>query len=110
MFSSGKNEQETKEITDELEVHLYEAEQNGKSIDQIVGASPKEYMMSISSEMKNDYRAWAKYVPLIIIGAMSFSILGDLIQGPLSYSLLKIIGSIVNSILFLGELCLPFAM
>ncbi|MDM5330037.1 hypothetical protein [Neobacillus sp. CF12] len=101
LFSSGKNDKEIREITEELEVHLYEAEQNGKSIDQIVGASPKEYMLSISSEMKNDYRAWAKYVPLIIIGAMSFTILGDLIKGPLSYSLLKIIGTIVNSILFL---------
>jgi hypothetical protein len=108
LFSNGKNDQEIKEITEELEVHLYEAEQNGKSIDQIVGASPKEYMMSISSEMKNDYRAWAKYVPLIIIGAMSFSILGDLIKGPLSYSLLKIIGSIVNSILFLGGVMFAF--
>jgi uncharacterized membrane protein len=108
LFSSGKNEKETKEITEELEVHLYEAEQNGKSINQIVGASPKEYMMSISSEMKTDYRAWAKYVPLIIIGAMSFSILGDLIQGPLSYSLLKIIGTIVNSILFLGGVMIAF--
>ncbi|MEH7491356.1 HAAS domain-containing protein [Neobacillus niacini] len=108
LFSSGKNEKETKEITEELEVHLYEAEQNGKSINQIVGASPKEYMMSISSEMKTDYRAWAKYVPLIIIGAMSFSILGDLIQGPLSYSLLKIIGTIVNSILFFGGVMIAF--
>jgi uncharacterized membrane-anchored protein len=108
LFSSGKNDNEIKEITEELEVHLYEAEQNGKSIDQIVGASPKEYMMSISSEMKNDYRAWAKYVPLIIIGAMSFSILGDLIKGPLSYSLLKIIGTIVNSILFLGGVMFAF--
>ena len=101
LFSSGKNEQEIKEITEELEAHLYEAELNGKSIDQIVGASPKEYMMSISSEMKTDYRAWAKYIPLIIIGAMSFSILGDLLQGTLSYSLLKIIGTLVYSIIFL---------
>ena len=102
LFSSGKNEQEIKEITEELETHLYEAEQNGKSIDQIVGASPKEYMMSISSEMKTDYRAWAKYIPLIIIGSMSFTIFGDLIQGTLSYSLFKIIGTLVYSILFFG--------
>ena len=81
LFSSGKNDQEIKEITEELEAHLHEAEQNGKSIDQIVGASPKEYMMSISSEMKTDYRSWAKYFPLIVVGAMSFSIFGDLLQG-----------------------------
>ncbi|MEH7114061.1 DUF1129 family protein [Neobacillus niacini] len=102
LFSSGKNDQEIKEITEELEAHLYEAEQNGKSIDQLVGASPKEYMMTISSEMKTDYRSWAKYIPLIIIGSMSFTIFGDLIQGTLSYSLFKIIGTLVYSILFFG--------
>ena len=109
LFSSGKNDQEIKEITEELEAHLHEAEQNGKSIDQIVGASPKEYMMSISSEMKTDYRSWAKYTPLIVVGAMSYSIFGDLLQGDaLSYSLLKIIGTIVNSILFLGGVMFAF--
>lgn len=108
LFSCGKNDHEIKEITEELEVHLYEAEQNGKSIDQIVGASPKEYMMSISTEMKTDYRAWAKYFPLIIIGSMSFSIFGDLIQGTLHYSLLKIIGTIIYSIMFLGGVMLAY--
>lgn len=108
LFSSGKNDQEIKEITEELEAHLYEAEQNGKSIDQIVGASPKEYMMSISSEMKTDYRFWAKYIPLIIIGSLSFTIFGDLIQGILSYSLFKIIGTIVYSILFFGGVMLAY--
>ena len=101
LFSSGKNDQEIKEITEELEDHLYEAELNGKSIDRIIGASPKEYMMSISTEMKTDYKAWAKYIPLIIIGVMSFSVFGDLQQGTLRYSLLKIIGTLVYSIIFL---------
>ena len=58
-----------REITEELEDHLYEAELSGKSIERIIGASPKEYMMSISTEMKTDYKAWAKYIPLIIIGS-----------------------------------------
>ena len=101
LFSSGKNDQEIKEITEELEDHLYEAELNGKSIERIIGASPKEYMMSISTEMKTDYKAWAKYIPLIIIGAMSFSVIGDFLQGTLRYSLLKIIGTLIYSIIFL---------
>nr|WP_279326131.1 hypothetical protein [Bacillus sp. FJAT-47783] len=108
LFSSGKNNQEIKEITEELIDHLYEAELNGKSIDQIVGASPKEYIMAISSEMKTDYRAWAKYVPLIVIGSMSYSVFGDLLKGTLNYSLLKIIGSIVYSIFFLGGVFVAF--
>ncbi|MGI8384080.1 DUF1129 family protein [Robertmurraya sp. P23] len=108
LFSSGKNNEEINEITDELKDHLYQAEQNGKSIEQIVGASPKEYMKGISSEMKTDYKAWAKYVPLIILGSMSYSIFGDLLKGTLNYSLLKIIGSIVYSLLFLGGVFFAF--
>lgn len=108
LFSSGKNNQEIKEITEELEVHLYEAERNGKSIDQIVGSSPKDYMMSISNEMKTDYRAWAKYVPLIIIGSLSYSIFGDLLKGTLSYSLFKIIGTVLYSLMFLGGVMYAF--
>ena len=100
LFSSGKNDEEIREIAEELEDHLYEAEHNGKSIDQIVGASPKEYMESISSEMKTDYKAWAKYISLIFLGAMSFSVIEDLLQGTLSYSLLIILGTLIKLLPF----------
>ncbi|MFB5660400.1 HAAS domain-containing protein [Alteribacillus sp. HJP-4] len=102
LFSSGKNEAEIKEISEELEVHLYEAEQKGKSVEEVVGSSPKEYMEMISSEMKIDYPGWAKHVPLIILGAISFKIIGDLLQGTLQYSLLHIIATILFPCLFLG--------
>lgn len=52
LYSSGKKESEIHEIIEELEVHLFEAEANGKSIKQVVGNSPKLYMQSISKEMK----------------------------------------------------------
>ncbi|USK57898.1 hypothetical protein LIS82_27230 (plasmid) [Cytobacillus solani] len=108
LFSSGKNDQEINEIAEELEIHLIEAEKHGKSIEQIVGTSPKEYMKNISNEMKTDYRVWVKYVPLIVIGTISFSILGDLLEGPLSYSLLQIIGTVLFSILFIGGVFITF--
>jgi len=108
LFSSGKNEQEIKDITEELEDHLYESELNGKSMDRIIGVSPKEYMLSISTEMKTDYKAWAKYIPLIIIGGMSFYVLGDLLQGTLRYSLLKIIGTLIYSIIFIVSVFTAF--
>lgn len=108
LFSSGKNDQEINEIAEELEVHLIEAEMHGKSLEQIVGASPKEYMMNISNEMKADYKVWAKYIPLIVMGTMSFLILGDLLQGPLSYSLLQIIGTILFSMMFIGGVFMTF--
>lgn len=108
LFSSGKNDQEINDITKELEEHLYEAELNGKSIDQIIGSSPKEYMQSISNEMRTDYKAWVKYIPLIIAGAMSFSIFGDLLKGTLSYSVLKIIGTAVYCVLFFIGVMIAF--
>ncbi|WP_214481166.1 DUF1129 family protein [Bacillus sp. SM2101] len=108
LFSSGKNDSEIKEIAEELEVHLIEAEKHGKSIDQIVGGSPKEYMKNISNEMKTDYKLWAKYVPLIVISTLSLSILGDLFQGTLSYSLLQIVGTILFSLMFAGGVFITF--
>ena len=47
LFASGKNEHEISEIVEELEIHLNEAESNGKSIEDIVGNSPQEYMKSL---------------------------------------------------------------
>lgn len=108
LFSSGKNEKEINDITKELEEHLYEAELDGKSIDQIIGSSPKDYMLSISNEMKTDYKAWVKYLPLIIIGTMSFSVFDDLLHGTLSYSVLKIIGTVVYCLLFLAGVMIAF--
>lgn len=102
LFSSGKNNGEINEIAEELEAHLAEAEQNGKPIEQVVGESPKEYMEMISGEMKFDKKAWFKYIPLIIFGAISFSVIGQLMENmKLSYSYVFIGGSMVISLLFI---------
>lgn len=101
LFSSGKNEDETEEVIEELEVHLTEAEENGKPIEKIIGQTPKAYMEQLSNEMAIDYAAWFKYIPIIILGAFSFTIVGDLIQGELSYSLLSIFGHLFITFLFL---------
>lgn len=101
LFSSGKNEEETREVIEELEVHLTEAEENGKPIEKIIGQTPKAYMEQLSNEMAFDYAAWFKYIPIIILGAFSFTVIGGLIQGELSYSLLSIFGHLFMSIFFL---------
>ncbi|SDN19163.1 HAAS domain-containing protein [Alkalicoccus daliensis] len=108
LFSSGKNDKEINEITEELEAHIYEAEINNKSIEQIIGASPKQYMQSISQEMKTDIHSWMLYIPLIIIGAFSFSVFGDLLQGTLSYSIIIITGTILYSLLFTASVFTAF--
>lgn len=104
LFSSGKHSDEITEIVEELEIHLYEAEQNGKSIDKIIGKSPKEYMEMVSSEMVSDYRTWIQYICLIIFGSFSFTIIPDLLRGSLSYSILEIVGHIVIGCIFIASL------
>ncbi|CAG9620638.1 HAAS domain-containing protein [Sutcliffiella rhizosphaerae] len=92
LFSSGKKTKEINEITDELEVHLYEAEKENKSVEHIIGNSPKKYMEQISKEMSFDVRGWAKYVPIIILGAFSGIVLKDIVFGGFQYSLVELIG------------------
>ncbi|WP_455661313.1 HAAS domain-containing protein [Pradoshia sp.] len=100
LFSSGKKDTEINDIIHELEDHLYEAESKGKSIEQIIGSSPKDYMHSISKEMRTDYKEWAKYIPLVIVGSMSYIVFRDLLSGTLSYGILTIIGCLIYSLLF----------
>ncbi|WP_404430346.1 HAAS domain-containing protein [Sutcliffiella horikoshii] len=101
LFSCGKKTNEIDEITDELEVHLYEAEKENKSVEHIIGSSPKEYMEQISGEMSFDVRGWAKYVPIIILGAFSGIVLKDIVFGGFQYSLVELIGYPLVCILLL---------
>lgn len=83
LLSSGKDEKEVEDIVQELEVHLIEAEEKGKSVEQVIGQSPGEYMARISKEMSTDFSSEFKYILLIIFGGFSFSILPDLLKGTL---------------------------
>lgn len=108
LFSSGKNAKEINEIIEELEVHLIEAEKRGKSIEHIIGHSPKEYMDQISNEMAIDIKQWIKFIPIIIFGAFSITIVSDLLEGTLSYSLLEIFGFLSIAVLFLAGTSIAF--
>ncbi len=92
LFSSGKNEKEIEEIVEELEDHLFEAQQNGKNVEDIIGKTPKEYMEQIANEMPIDIKGLLKYIPIIVIGAFSYILMGDAIRGELEYSLIDMIG------------------
>lgn len=108
LFSSGKRWDEIEGIVNELEIHLSEAEKNGKPIEKVIGKSPKEYMEMISNEMIIDYRTWFKYICLIIFGALFINILPDLLEGNLSYSVLEIVGYIVITITFIASVFTGF--
>lgn len=108
LFSSGKQWDEIEGILNELEIHLSEAEKNGKSIEKIIGKSPKEYMEMVSIEMVIDYRTWFKYICIIIFGSFSVTIFPELLEGNLSYSVLEIIGHIVIGAIFIASVFTGF--
>lgn len=101
LSSNRKNLDEIEEITNDLKIHLFEAERNGKPIEKVVGNSPQEYMKMISREMDTDNKNWFKYICIIIFGSFSFRIFPDLMDLNLSYSVLEIVGHIIFGIVFI---------
>lgn len=108
LFASGKKFDDVDEILGELESHLIEAEKNGKAIEQVIGNSPKEYMEMISDEMPEDKPGWVMYTILIIVGALAFTVIPDLLQGNIAYSLLEVIGHIVIVLTFVAAILVGF--
>lgn len=108
LFSSGKNSDEIEDIVRELEIHLSEAEKNGKSIEKVIGKSPKEYMKLVSNEMIIDYRTWFKYICIIVLGLFSYTVFPDLLEGNLSYTVLEIFGHIVIGTIFIASVFTGF--
>jgi hypothetical protein len=86
LMSRGKNDQEINEITEELEVHLTEAEAEGKDVSHIIGKSPKQYMKSIGESMQTDYMQMAGLVPMFILLLAAYLSLGPAIEGKFSIS------------------------
>ncbi|MBT2680457.1 DUF1129 family protein [Bacillus sp. ISL-35] len=86
LISKGKNDKEINEITEELEVHLIEAEAAGKDVSHIIGDSPKNYMKSIGESMKTDYRQLAALFPLMILLLAAYLSIGPAIEGTFSIS------------------------
>ncbi|MDQ7862949.1 hypothetical protein RCO48_23725 [Peribacillus frigoritolerans] len=76
-----KKTDEIEGIIEELEVHLFEAERNDKSVEHIIGRSPKEYMKLLSDEMPVDFRGWLKYILMILFGALSYLIIDKVLNG-----------------------------
>ncbi|WP_349727704.1 HAAS domain-containing protein [Peribacillus frigoritolerans] len=108
LFSSGKKTAEIEDLIEELEVHLFEAERNEKSVEHIIGRSPKEYMKLLSDEMSVDFKGWLKYIAMILIGAFSYWIIAKAINGGIEFSLLEIIGYPLAAILSIFGYMLSF--
>ncbi|MFG6113686.1 HAAS domain-containing protein [Halobacillus sp. MO56] len=95
LFSSGKDDREIAEVISELEDHLIESEQNGKDVEYLVGQSPKAYMEQIAGELDVDLKGWLKYIPILLVGAYAYMLLGNAIRGGVEYSLWRAIGDVI---------------
>ncbi len=92
LFATGKSEKEIEEIVRELADHLYEAEKRGKSVQNVIGMSPKAYMEEIAREMRFDYKEWTKYGIMIILGFFAFILMNDISELRANYSWIQMIG------------------
>ena len=101
LFSTGKSDNEIEDIVAELEDHLWEAEKKGKSIIDIIGNSPKEYMEQFANEMKFDIKQWTGYGAMIILGVFAFVLMGDVINQDTDYSWFELIGYPLLTVCFL---------
>lgn len=100
LMTTGKRDQEVLEIVEELESHLKEAEVDGKSVDDIIGKSPKAYMESIANEMQSDVKRSVFTGLAIILGALSIAILPEIVGGELTFTLFKLVGMLLVFALF----------
>ncbi len=101
LMSSGKSEDEVKEVVEELKDHLEEAERAGKGVDEVVGQSPKDYMQHLGSEMTFDVKGFVKIVAMIIPNVFAYIIIANFIQGEMTFSAVQLIGFPLIAVLFL---------
>ena len=91
LITSGKNEAEVKEVTEELRDHLIESEKRGKSIDEIIDATPEAYMDSIKGEMKTDYASLVRKIPMFFLGVLAYFSMGPAIRGVVELNIIQVI-------------------
>lgn len=86
LLSKGKNEKEMDEIIVELEDHLVQAEAEGKSVKDITGDSPKEYMKSIGEELGFDARQFIILAPMSVLLILAFLMFTPALWGDFTLS------------------------
>lgn len=86
MMARGKKDESIDDMEAELEDHLIQAEQDGKSIDSITGGSAKEYLKSISGEMPKENHL-KRYITLFIVYLAGILTIPTLIAGTFEWSL-----------------------
>lgn len=101
LMSSGKSEGEVQDVVAELKDHLEEAEQAGKSVDDVVGQSPQAYMRHLGREMAFDGKGFFKIIAMIIPNVFAYIVIANFIQGEMAFSTIQLIGFPLVAVLFL---------
>jgi uncharacterized membrane-anchored protein len=101
LFTSGKNNKEIVEVTGELEDHLAELERRGKSVESITAGSPAAYMESLEQEMTNDYAAWFKYIPIVGLIIIAYSVMGSALNSAFEMNIIQLVGVPIISLVSL---------
>lgn len=101
LMSSGKSEEEVQDVVAELKDHLEEAERAGKSVDDVVGQSPKAYMQHLGHEMAFDGKGFFKIIAMLVPNVFAYIIIGNFIQGEMTFSTAQLVGFPLVAVLFL---------
>lgn len=91
LVSTGKSETEIKEFIEEAEQHLILGEQEGKSVKDIFGNSPKEYAKSVADELSFSKRDLIETVLIFIIGLGTWVFLSGIKNGIVTMSVMELI-------------------
>ncbi|MCF3943765.1 DUF1129 family protein [Oceanobacillus alkalisoli] len=99
LLSKGKNEKEMDEIIVELEDHLIQAETEGKSVKDVTGDSPREYMKSIGEELGFDARQFIILAPMSALLILAFLLFTPALWGDFTLSKVGLWGMGIATVL-----------
>lgn len=104
LISKGKNDQEMNEILEELEVHLMEAEAEGKDVTHIIGESPKQYMKNIGEAISTDYLQNTGLILMMLFLIAAYFSIGPAIEGVFSLSksiiMMAVLGGFMGLVIY----------
>lgn len=86
LMQRGKKDDDINGIVDELESHLIESEQNGKSVESIVGKDPKQYMKSINESLPVATKELLVLIPATILVILAYLAYVPALSGTFSLS------------------------
>ncbi|WP_259383153.1 DUF1129 domain-containing protein, partial [Bacillus thuringiensis] len=97
LFLTAKSvkESDIENFLEDAELHLIEAESEGKSVEDIFGSSPKEYADELVKVMERDRQETWKQIGFTVMNIVSFWIIASILMvnhGMLQISLIQCIG------------------